>query len=547
MALRKLFQTFLFCALFMCLAVVVPSRAKDVASQILVEDISSPEPFGFAQTYCTKIANYCDLRDLQPLTLKQTLRQAVEQTNASVNAKSKTIGISVPYAIAEYAAMEKARLIQNLGVKPSNLLVTLVADGKNKNAKIFVLTLVMQDGDLILSPTSDAITPWDKTDYTFLMRQTQKRADFWVTLKKGLPSEKKVALSPEKTDVVPVKDVKDEKKKVAKEVVTARKLQISGAIPLAAVNCSPLVVSRSAVDPELPYTERLKAQEQMFGGVRNQGNSSTCYAHVAADMMLFNSPEGTRPISALALTLAYKSVYKERETDRELFATGGNVADTIEAAKSYRLENCSEARFATTKLNVQLVEEFAGLRPDQVGRKAEILRSLGVSDARWYSNSLFQPRDSDRRLLLLNALCNLMPGPKPQYTAREYSTFRHPKSGKELSDEEIDKLPKSKRRQYNKAEQILSSALDNGDLPGISFGGTCLNFFNAAGGASHSVTVVERRPQINGKGCLYRTRNSWGNTHQGIWLSSDDIAKCVRVVYSTKMLDLDHYTPQLSE
>jgi predicted transglutaminase-like cysteine proteinase len=79
----------------------------------------------------------------------------------------------------DYVLLKRKLLIEH-GVAPSNLLITVV---RQKNGDGHAVLAVRTDrGDFILDNLEGKILSWEKTDYRFLKRQSDKNAVKWVSI-----------------------------------------------------------------------------------------------------------------------------------------------------------------------------------------------------------------------------------------------------------------------------------------------------------------------------------------------------------------------------
>jgi len=84
----------------------------------------------------------------------------------------------------DYVLLKKRQLVE-LGVNADTLLITVVLD-ENREGHA-VLTVVTDRGDFVLDNRRNEILRWDDTGYIFLKRQSQPRANEWVSLQKSAP------------------------------------------------------------------------------------------------------------------------------------------------------------------------------------------------------------------------------------------------------------------------------------------------------------------------------------------------------------------------
>jgi predicted transglutaminase-like cysteine proteinase len=84
----------------------------------------------------------------------------------------------------DYALLKRRILIEEQGLSPSNVLLTVV---KRKNGEGHaILTLRTTEGDFVLDNLHPAVRPWDAAKgYKFIKRQSSENAAAWVAI--GVP------------------------------------------------------------------------------------------------------------------------------------------------------------------------------------------------------------------------------------------------------------------------------------------------------------------------------------------------------------------------
>jgi predicted transglutaminase-like cysteine proteinase len=84
----------------------------------------------------------------------------------------------------DYALLKRRILIEEQGLSPSNVLLTVV---KRKNGEGHaILTLRTTEGDFVLDNLHPAVRPWDAAKgYKFIKRQSSENAAAWVSI--GVP------------------------------------------------------------------------------------------------------------------------------------------------------------------------------------------------------------------------------------------------------------------------------------------------------------------------------------------------------------------------
>ena len=160
----------------------------------LPEGHGSSAPIGYTR-FCAENAHEC--APSGPLTAMVRLdarrRAELERANTSVNA-----GIEPATDLDHYGeterwtypddgrgdcedyVLEKRRLLLNLGWPASVLLITVVRDQNGDGHA--VLTVVTEQGDLVLDNQEEKILPWSETGYRYVKRQSQANPARWVSL-----------------------------------------------------------------------------------------------------------------------------------------------------------------------------------------------------------------------------------------------------------------------------------------------------------------------------------------------------------------------------
>jgi len=117
----------------------------------------------------------------------------LKQVNAYINHSVKPMTDDEIYGkpeVWEYPAngrgdcedyvLEKKRYLEALGLPAEAMMIAVVLDEKGGGHAVL---LVRTDrGDLALDNRRDRILPWNRTGYTYLMRQSQKHPGRWVAL-----------------------------------------------------------------------------------------------------------------------------------------------------------------------------------------------------------------------------------------------------------------------------------------------------------------------------------------------------------------------------
>jgi predicted transglutaminase-like cysteine proteinase len=80
-------------------------------------------------------------------------------------------------------ALEKRRLLMDIGVPAGNVLMTVVRQPNGDGHA--VLTVRTSRGDFVLDNLEPRIMAWAETDYTYLKRQSELSSGVWVQINDG--------------------------------------------------------------------------------------------------------------------------------------------------------------------------------------------------------------------------------------------------------------------------------------------------------------------------------------------------------------------------
>jgi predicted transglutaminase-like cysteine proteinase len=183
----------IFAAIFALAAGMLETQAQPM-------DIGGPtsSPIGhfeFCKQWrdeCVKIA-----KPSGPEALSKAAWAAVRQINERINSEiapktdrelfGKEELWTFPKGVGDcedYALLKRRILIEEQGLSPSNVLLTVV---KRKNGEGHaILTLRTTEGDFVLDNLHPAVRPWDAAKgYKFIKRQSSENAAAWVAI--GVP------------------------------------------------------------------------------------------------------------------------------------------------------------------------------------------------------------------------------------------------------------------------------------------------------------------------------------------------------------------------
>lgn len=155
-------------------------------------------PFGWFD-FCQRYSGECDdaARPAQNIELTAGAFRKIESVNALVNNQIEPVSdpqhAGVPDAwdypedgkgdCEDYALM-KRRLLIRAGFPRGALLLSVVKDEHGDGHS--VLLVRTSRGDFVLDNLADEVSPWAKTPYRFVKRQSQENQNVWVAV--GAPT-----------------------------------------------------------------------------------------------------------------------------------------------------------------------------------------------------------------------------------------------------------------------------------------------------------------------------------------------------------------------
>lgn len=172
----------------------IASLSPSAIPDHLDEGHGTSAPIGYVR-FCADHAHECAPSGLlaAAVRLDGRRRAELERANASVNESvepatdlehfGETERWSYPddgRGDCEDYVLEKRRLLLNLGWPGSVLLITVVRDQNGDGHA--VLTVVTEQGDLVLDNQEPKILPWSETGYRYVKRQSQADPGRWVSL-----------------------------------------------------------------------------------------------------------------------------------------------------------------------------------------------------------------------------------------------------------------------------------------------------------------------------------------------------------------------------
>lgn len=149
-------------------------------------------PYGYVD-FCGRNPALCSHEPPAPaLAISPGLLSVIAQVNDYINVTVTADTDKDLYGLTEFWTLPKGRgdcedyvllkkqSLEDLGLPAGALLITVVLDELLSGHA--VLTLRTSEGDLILDNRRNDILPWNKTNYTFLKRQSSKNPGVWAAL-----------------------------------------------------------------------------------------------------------------------------------------------------------------------------------------------------------------------------------------------------------------------------------------------------------------------------------------------------------------------------
>ena len=155
---------------------------------------TTSQPIGH-YNFCKTHHRECSYRSASssPMVMTRQAWEAMVEVNTTVNRSiipltdQELFGVEEYWAYPvkagdceDYVLLKQKKLLQ-LGFKPSDLLITIVAQSDGSGHA--VLTVTTDEGDFILDNMNDDIRLWSDTDYTFLKRQSSRNTGQWTKIR----------------------------------------------------------------------------------------------------------------------------------------------------------------------------------------------------------------------------------------------------------------------------------------------------------------------------------------------------------------------------
>lgn len=172
--------------------VSAPASAQEIAtgSSMTVIGAARP-PIGYIQ-FCNSFPRDCAVAPAAPEPVKLTRRslRELDRVNRLLNTRIAPKTDQELYGTAERwtypgeagdcedYVLAKRKLLMEAGFPRQALLITVVRDQKGDGHA--VLTVVTDRGDLVLDNQREEILSWDRTEYRYVKRQSERDPNAWV-------------------------------------------------------------------------------------------------------------------------------------------------------------------------------------------------------------------------------------------------------------------------------------------------------------------------------------------------------------------------------
>ncbi|MBJ6131381.1 transglutaminase-like cysteine peptidase [Ochrobactrum sp. Q0168] len=182
-------------AIFLLLGVGLAQAANPASnSPWMTTGERTSQPIGHYE-FCERYPAECKIvsRNTSALKLTPKLWQQIIAVNDSVNTRIKPATDMEVWGREEYweypvtagdcddYMLEKQRELMALGIPANTLLFTVVRQPNGDGHA--VLTVRTDRGDFILDNLDERVLAWNKTDYTYLKRQSTANSGSWVSIK----------------------------------------------------------------------------------------------------------------------------------------------------------------------------------------------------------------------------------------------------------------------------------------------------------------------------------------------------------------------------
>jgi predicted transglutaminase-like cysteine proteinase len=171
-----------------------PAVAQEIAASAPMTVIGAARPpIGYIQ-FCAAFPRDCAVAPAAPAPVKLTRRslRELDRVNRLLNTRITPKTDQELYGTAERwtypgeagdcedYVLAKRKLLMEAGFPRQALLITVVRDQRGDGHA--VLTVVTDQGDLVLDNQRDEILPWGRTEYRYVKRQSERDPNAWVSV-----------------------------------------------------------------------------------------------------------------------------------------------------------------------------------------------------------------------------------------------------------------------------------------------------------------------------------------------------------------------------
>jgi predicted transglutaminase-like cysteine proteinase len=163
------------------------------AASFMPNGARTSQPIGHYE-FCRTYPADCRSKESNPgvVSLSRSLWDAMQDVNNSINAMIEPVtdqdlwGVEERWSYpvnkgdCEDYVLLKQRMLEERGVPASSLFITVV---RQKNGDGHAVLAIRTDrGDFVLDNLETKILPWNKTEYRYLKRQSERNAAQWVSI-----------------------------------------------------------------------------------------------------------------------------------------------------------------------------------------------------------------------------------------------------------------------------------------------------------------------------------------------------------------------------
>ena len=167
--------------------------SASAAANFMPSGARTTQPIGHYE-FCRANPNDCRDKTSEPalVQLSRVLWNEMQDINNTINAMIEPVtdqdlwGVEEKWSYptnkgdCEDYVLLKQRMLEERGVTASSLFITVV---RQKNGDGHAVLAVRTDrGDFVLDNLETKILPWNKTEYRFLKRQSERNAAQWVSI-----------------------------------------------------------------------------------------------------------------------------------------------------------------------------------------------------------------------------------------------------------------------------------------------------------------------------------------------------------------------------